>query len=269
MDYKPIQYNYVNQLYKNQTYICIPHGLKYFAHFKMDYNHPQCILYDITNKIHTKIYVSFKPILAMGTILYGTLLDRSFICEDIVLYQNKKMNLNFVEKYKHIEHILNHYITQCESSHCYNFKLPYLIKNEPILELSQLNYQIYGIIQMKYSANYFKLSHLFGHFKIIRCVDKYQVYHLYVKNNDDYIFHASAFINDIKTNYFVRKLFKQKKNYRNIEHSDDEDESNIMEAHVICLYINSHHKWKPYKLNIHNKVDDYKTIKHIETKFHT
>tara|TARA_B110000114_G_scaffold184530_2_gene228468 strand:- start:459 stop:1163 length:705 start_codon:yes stop_codon:yes gene_type:complete len=233
----------------------------------MEYNQPQCILYDITNKIHTYIYVSFNPILALGTILYGTLINNYFICEDITLYKNNKLNINLIEKYKYMEHILNHYLSECRSLHSYSFKLPYLTKDKPIMELSQLNYPIYGIIQIKHSTTYFKLNHLFGHFKIIRLIDHYQVYHLYIKNGNDYIFYESAFINDIKTNYFVRKLFKQKTNYKNIEHSDDEEEPVINEAYVTCLYINTHNKWKPYKLNIHNKVDNHKKIKYIETTY--
>tara|TARA_B110000261_G_C13083045_1_gene356683 strand:+ start:1527 stop:2330 length:804 start_codon:yes stop_codon:yes gene_type:complete len=253
------------------TSIFIPSGKKYLASFKEENNNPLCILYDIENKIHKHIYVSFDPILTLGTVLYGTLIDNTFICENINYYKNKKINEGMKHAYKLIEHILNNYIKYTSIKGVYNFKLPYMTNAEPIFKVSEMNYNIYGIVQLRPKPFIYKLSNLFGNFIVYKHKELNDVYGLYVMNDKEEYFYCNAFVNDIKTSYLLRKLFKNKKNYKNIEYSDEEnviekdnivEKDNILEKeYITCLYLPSYKKWKPYKYNNRKIVDTYKKIK--------
>ena len=255
-------YTITNYMNNNTTSIFIPCGPKYLATFKEENNKPLCILYDIENKIHKSIYVSFDPILTLGTILYGTLIDHIFVCENIKLYKNKKIKETM--NYKLIEHILNHYIKFSTIHDIYNFKLPYMTNEEPIFKASELNYSIYGILQLRPKPFLYKLSNLFGHFIIYKRHDLIDVYGLYVMYDNKEYYYCNAFVNDIKTSYLLRKLFKNNKNYKNIEYSDDEEsieKESIEKEYITCLYLPTYKKWKPYKYNNRKLVDTYKKIK--------
>jgi hypothetical protein len=239
--------------------ILIPAGKKYLATFKEENNKPLCILYDIEHKIHKPIYVSFDPILTLGTTLYGTLNDHTFICEHVHMYKHKKIKEGM--NYALLNHILNHYIKYSYVRDVYNFKLPYMTTEEPIFKASEMNYMIYGIVQFRHKPFIYKLSNLFGNFIIYKRPELNDVFGLYVMNDKDEYFYCNAFVNDIKTSYLLRKLFKNKTNYKNIEYSDDEEEVIVEKEYITCLYLPSLKKWKPYKYNNRKLVDTYKKIK--------
>lgn len=245
------------------TNILIPCGKKYLATFKEDNKNPLCILYDTEHKIHKHIYVAFDPILTLGTTIYGTLVDNIFVCEDITYYKNNKINKGMKYSYELLEHILNTYIKFSYVHNVVNFKLPYMTNQEPIFKVSEMNYPIYGIVQLRPKPFLYKLSKLFGHFIIYKNMELNDVYGLYVMNDKEEFFYCNAFVNDIKTSYLLRKLFKNKKTYKNIEYSDDESEEErvIEKQYIICLYLPSYKKWKPYKYNNRKIVDSYKKIK--------
>lgn len=255
---------YINTDYLNPstTSILIPCGKKYSATFKEENKKPLCILYDIEHKIHKPIYVAFDPILTLGTTIYGTLVDNTFVCEEITYYKNKKINKGMKYSYELLEHILNHYIKFSYVRGVINFKLPYMTQAEPIFKVSEMNYPIYGIVQLRPKPFLYNLSKLFGHFIIYKNMELNDVYGLYVMNDKEEFFYCNAFVNDIKTSYLLRKLFKNKKNYKNIEHSDDEEEEVIVQKqYITCLYLPSYKKWKPYKYNHRKLVDTHKKIK--------
>jgi hypothetical protein len=255
---------YPTECLNSTTNIFIPTGPKYTATFTEENNKPLCILYDIEHKIHKPIYVSFDPILTLGTILYGTVLDNTFICENIIQYKNKKINEGMKSAYELIEHLLNHYIKCSKIKGVYNFKLPYMTNNEPIFAATELNYNVYGIVQLRPKPHLYKLSKLFGNFIVYKNMELNDVYHLYVMNDNKEYYYCNAFINDIKTSYLLRKLFKNKKNYMNIEYSDEEEsniEKEIEKEYITCIYLPTYKKWKPYKYNNRKCVDTYKKIK--------
>ena len=256
-----IQYSNTDVI-NNTTSILIPTGPKYLATFKEENNKPLCILYDIENKIHKNIYVSFDPILTLGTVIYGTLINDTFICENIITHKNKKINEGYQHSYELIEYILNNYICFSKVKGVYNFKLPYTTNNEPVFAASELNYNIYGIIQLRPKPFLYKLSKLFGNFIIYKHPELMDVYGLYVMNDNVEFFYGNAFINDIKTSYLLRKVFRNKTTYKNIEYSDDESDEPVVEkAYITCIYLHSYKKWKPYKYNHKKMVDTYKRIK--------
>lgn len=262
-------YTNCNNINPSTTSILIPSGKKYTATFKEENKKPLCILYDIEHKIHKSVYVSFDPILTLGTTLYGTLIDNIFVCENITYYKNTKINKGMKYAYKLIEHILNTYIKFSHIRNITNFKLPYMTNAEPIFKASEMNYPVYGIVQLRPKPFIYKLSNLFGNFIVYKDTELNDVYHLYVMNYKEEFFYGNAFVNDIKSSYLLRKIFKNKKNYKNIEYSDEEEQENLtnekeneIEKHyVTCLYLPTYKKWKPYKYNPRKMVDSYKKIK--------
>ena len=129
-----------------------------------------------------------------------------------------------------------------------------------ILEISNFNYEVYGILQLDQSSTMFKMSQLFGYFKIKKKNEIYELYH------SEY-YHSNAYVNTLKCSDFLKSLFNIKKNYKNIEYSDSEEdiEEDInKEEYVICLYIPCLKKWKPYSYNKSKKLDTNERIKKIE-----
>ena len=135
-----------------------------------------------------------------------------------------------------------------------------------LLECSNLPYQVYGILQVDNRPKIAILSHLFGHFHIKKdsLEDVYNLYALNEKN--ELTIYSTALVNDFKTSHFLKKIFRIKTTYKNVEFSDDEDtpscESSIF---VSCIYIHEFKKWKPYILK-QGPADSTKTILFKEKK---
>jgi hypothetical protein len=124
-----------------------------------------------------------------------------------------------------------------------------------ILECSNLPYQVYGILQIDQNRpKLITLHYLFGHFNIKKdsLEDVYNLYSLNEKK--ELVLYSTALVNDFKTSHFLKKLFRIKTTYKNIEFSDEENEnkndSNIephsYDKYVSCIYIHEFKKWKPY-----------------------
>ena len=101
-------------------------------------------------------------------------------------------------------------------------------------------------------------------------LDNEDVYNLYALNEkNDLTLYSSALVNDFKTSHFLKKLFRIKTNYKNIEFSDSEDEDAIInekkEIYVSCIYIHEFKKWKPY-LSKRGEIDSTKIIIFKEKK---
>ena len=85
-----IHYETLGNLTKN-TCLFIPKGIKLFAWFTYYNNKFICLFYNPEiNKIFTN-YVCFKEELSLGTIIYGTLLENTFICETLHYYKNEML----------------------------------------------------------------------------------------------------------------------------------------------------------------------------------
>lgn len=276
-----IQYELTNHLTKNVTCLFIPKGPKLFAWFT--YYNNQCICLFCNqeqNKIFTK-YVSFKDELSLGTIIYGTLVDNYFVCESIYLYKNQIIGGNFINKLNLIKDLLMFSIKDSELNHnSISFKLPQMnnqISSKVLLECSNLPYQVYGILQIDQPQSRPKiiiLHHLFGNF-IIKKGSLEDVYNLYALNEKkEPLLYSTALVNDFKTSHFLKKLFRIKTTYKNVEFSDDENiESNVkdlesdidkdkvekLDKYVSCIYIHEFKKWKPY-ISKQGIVDFTKTI---------
>jgi hypothetical protein len=271
MNYEPIHQltkNTLNVSHGNSIYNClfIPKGPKLFAWFTYYNNKPICLFYNNEqNKIVTH-YVCFKEELSLGTIMYGTLIDNNFVCETIYLYKNESIGGNFINKLNLIKDVLKFSIKD-SSLQSISFKIPQISNSKIILECTNLPYQVYGILQIDNRPKMIILHHLFGHFHIKKDYSLEDVYNLYTLNEkNEMVIYSTALVNDFKTSHFLKKIFRIKKTYKNIEFSDEEDdEENKNLLYVSCLYIHEFKKWKPYVLKQGN-ADSIKTILFKEKK---
>jgi len=157
-----INYDITNQLNKTTCFF-IPKGPKLFAWFTYYQNKSVCLFIQ-DDKIFLK-YVCFKEELSLGTILYGTMIDNHFICENIHLYKNQNVGGNFITKINVIKDILQTSIKNSDCP-CVSFHLPQMSNSKFLLECSNLPYQVYGILQIKDKPKLLILNHFFGHFQI-------------------------------------------------------------------------------------------------------
>ncbi len=265
-----VNYDVINHLNKN---IClfIPKGPKLFAWFTYYKNQSICIFYNQEQgKIFTH-YVCFKEELSLGTILYGTLIDNLFVCETIHTYKNESVGGNFVSKINLIKDILKFSIKDTNYIQSISFKLPQMAmsNSKVLLECSNLPYHVYGILQID-NQKYPKmiiLHYLFGHFHIKK--DSLEdVYNLYALNeNNEMTIYSTALVNDFKTSHFLKKIFRIKTTYKNVEFSDSDSDEDLVEKdiYVSCIYIHEFKKWKPY-ISKQGNADSVKTIQFKEKK---
>ena len=257
-------YDLTNHLTKN-TCLFIPKGPKVFAWFTYYNNQCICLFYNQDQEKIFTHYVCFKEELALGTILYGTLIDNYFVCETIHLYKNEIVGGNFITKLNIIKEILTFSIKDSEVESI-SFKLPQMSNSKVLLECSNLPYQVYGILQIDNRPKIAILSHLFGHFNIKKDYSLEDVYNLYSLNEtNELTLYSTALVNDFKTSNFLKKLFRIKTTYKNVEFSDNEEEENDKEIYVSCIYIHEFKKWKPY-ISKKNCPDPTKTIVFKEKK---
>ena len=275
-----INYEIVNHLknvkFDDTIYMYIPKGPKMFAWFTYYNNQCICLFYNQEqDKIFTK-YVSFKDELSLGTILYGTLIDNYFVCETIHYYKNEIVGGNFITKINLIKDLLKTSIKDSEF-HSISFKLPQMsnanitsnMGSKLLLECSNLPYHVYGILQIENRPKMLLLHNLFGNFNIKKdsLEDVYNLYTLYEKNQLS--LYSTALVNDFKTSHFLKKLFRIKTTYKNVEFSDEDDEIKDLqvskEIWISCIYIQEFKKWKPY-VSKFSGADSTKTIVFKEKK---
>ena len=196
-------YDLTNHLTKN-TCLFIPKGPKVFAWFTYYNNQCICLFYNQDQEKIFTHYVCFKEELALGTILYGTLIDNYFVCETIHLYKNEIVGGNFITKLNIIKEILTFSIKDSEVESI-SFKLPQMSNSKVLLECSNLPYQVYGILQIDNRPKIAILSHLFGHFNIKKDYSLEDVYNLYSLNEtNELTLYSTALVNDFKTSNFLK-----------------------------------------------------------------
>jgi hypothetical protein len=257
-------YNKTNTLSK-QTCSFIPKGPKFFAAFTYLDNMPVCVFIDNNNKQTIK-YACFKEELCLGTLFYGTYIHNYFVCETIYYYKNEKV----IDQLPLIKYILENMIRESDYAESVSFKLPHMSNSNFILECSNIPYTVYGILQ---NSRLLTINYILGGFQIKKRAETEDVYELFVLNELSVpVFYSTALVNDFKTSNFLNKLFCKKTNYKNIEFSDSEEESDckpeskseiVSNIFVGCLFIPEFKKWKPYGIK---NIDFIKTIQFIEKK---
>lgn len=229
------------------TSLLIPKGLKSFAWFTRFQDSPICILLHIDgNEIQkiTHVYVSFKEELSQGTILYGTLMGRQFIAENLYYEKGNPVYLSFSDKLLKMKTILEK-IHPCECKESIHFYLPKMIQTRHLLEASNMPYSVYGILSLQ-TSRLFVLASGLCTFTAKRREEFEDVYDLFALEEAELKLYSSALINDFKTSHFMKKsAFRNKPTYKNIEFSDSEEEESLGEFCVQCIFIPEFRRWKP------------------------
>jgi hypothetical protein len=232
--------------------IFLPKGPKAFVWFTYQDKCPICILLHIeSNEIQkiSHVYVSFKEELSLGTILYGTLLNQQFIPENIYYEKGRSVTLSYTEKLERMKHVLGD-IQKCDFKESLQFYLPKMVDRHHLLEASNMPYPVYGIVSLQ-QLRIFVLNHVFCTCLAKRREEMEDVYDLYALNDSQTLqLVSTALINDFKTSHMMKRLaYKNKPTYKNIELSDSEDEEDLGEFHVSCLFIPEFKRWKPIASN--------------------
>jgi hypothetical protein len=260
----------IKQLRQSTPSFFIPKGPKFFAWFTYTENKPICIfLNHENNEIQTvqHHYVAFKEELALGTILYGTMIDKRFICENIHYMNGNIINSDYLERISYMKEVLNN-IRCSDYLGSISFFLPKMAKGKLLLEATNLPYTVYGILHINTHPKYYVLGQNIFNFMVKRRLEFEDVYELYgMDDKNEYVFHSTALINDFKTSHFMKKIFfKRKRNYKNVEFSDSEDEEeNVGDFFVGCVYIQEFKKWKPY-VSKTKRADNIRQIQNFEKK---
>jgi hypothetical protein len=261
-------YERINHL-GNHLSLFIPKGPKYFAWFTYLENKPICIfLHNDHNQIQTAIhhYASFKEELSLGTILYGTLIDQHFVCENLFYFKGKHVQGNYTEKLSQLKDVLN-MTRNSDFNGSVSFHLPYMTQQKVLLECSNMPYAVYGILQLQSKPRLYVLQPTICTFRAKKREETEDVYELMAYNeNKELSFYSTALINDFKTSHFMKKLFyKNKTTYRTSEFSDSEEEYEG-DVHVGCIFVPEFRRWKPFIKG--ERVDSIQQIQFNEKKIY-
>jgi hypothetical protein len=230
-------------------HLLLPKGPKAFAWFTYSEKRPICIFLLVDGNEIQKVshyYVSFKETLSVGTILYGTLLHRQFIAENLCYDKGERVILSYAEKFTRMKELFED-IQKCEFKESVQFYLPKMCQQRLLLEASNMPYSVYGILSLQ-QTRLFVLSNAMCTFLARRREEMEDVYDLYALDDQQNLqSYSTALLNDFKTSHLMKRLsFKHKPTYKNIELSDSEDEEPLGEFCVQCLYIPDFKRWKPY-----------------------
>lgn len=251
---------------KYNTAIAIPQGKKYFAWFSFHENKNVCYLFELNReKKIAKTIMKTIPVdhsHALGTILYGTLLENEFpvfVVEDIYFYKGICVkNFVFSQKMGIIENMFHTLKKHPELS----FAMPYIWKNDeneiPQAILDICGYAIHHIQYRSFNEimpyvnlstkqktetkivipqSQWKVSHKLDYSKPqykyptvfeIKADVQFDIYHLFAYGeNKSRIYCGVSCIPTYKTSVFMNSQFRnirENKNLDYIEESDDEDD---------------------------------------------
>jgi hypothetical protein len=266
------KYEKTNDNYNTNLKVYMPSGKKMLLWFVKYDNQMYSLLIDLDNKTQKVVQVYFKYIPfkreltnKVGSLFWVTQ-TQNHLCMNKILYLcgEKYDKKKVMQHMNDIKYILEEKLNQIKNSDLFvGLKMPVMSNDQNYVFMAcSLNYPVYNILSINnFSVNLNEYSAVFD----MVCVNhKKDNYKLYIGEHE----YCSAFVNDLKTSSFLKKIFKiSHGNYRSIEISDDEDEDHSVEqTRVLCVYISSLNKWKPMKEVKHKKLDTFKHIKSIENK---
>ncbi len=282
-----------NKVY-SEFYLTIPFGKKFFAWFTYIDKQCVCIFLQIASKVTKEIEdiniypVCFDDSLSLGTVLYGTIFthnkQRFFNVEDIHYYKGKHTsNYNMGKKLEIYRKMFSNDIKQVSYSTKYIvFGLPNMSTNyEELVKRGHfLNYNLYAIqgrslnhlshfinirFNNKSSDKYKTLSSTRYAMFLVRPNLQNDIYELFYKDSDKFVFHSIALINNYKISVEMNKLYRnirENENLDALEESDDEENfENVdidkfvdmnKEYVMKCTYYPKFQKWCPNPIDIIN-----------------
>lgn len=277
ISHKKIQHN------KNNIFITIPKGNKYFAWFYNNNNKNMCYILSIDNKQrysinNIKIYnIPFNNILTInkGTILYGTMFNMNnvnfFNIENIYYYKGKYIySNNFYNKLNIMHDFFKNIRQHSYTNNNIIFGLPIIANkyNDIINQIDNIKYDLYAIQIINLYNN--KIPNI--NKKIVNAQQYIcnflikpdiisDIYNLYFIKDNKLTYFDKAIINDYKTSVLMNNIFRDIKENINLdylEESDDEDSfenispdkfiKNNIQSIMECKYNKIFNKWCPIKV---------------------
>jgi hypothetical protein len=264
---------------KYNVAIAIPQGKKHFAWFSFHENKNVCYLFELNReKKIAKTSMKTIPVdhsIALGTIVYGTLLDTEFpvfVVEDIYFYKGISVkNFAFSQKLGIIENMFNILEKHPELS----FALPYVWKwNDTEIELPQkiIDESGYPIHHIQYRSfteimpyvnlstkqktdpkivipqTRWKVSHKFDYNKPqykystvfeIKADVQFDIYHLFAfGENKSRIYCGITAIPTYKNSVFMNSNFRNIRENKNIDYIEESDDEDDFENADFSKYVN-------------------------------
>jgi len=278
---KKIYNTVLNSKNRNNIYLTIPKGIKYFTWFKNFKNSPHCFLLKIgkNRKSIASIHsykCSFNNILTSGkgTLFYGTLFKYNnitfFNIEDLFYFKGYINRFNKIKTINQIYYILDTFLKQDYFTRNYIvFGMPIVSNNYTQIKKYAINlpYDVYAIQsrnnQQKHvfneciTINMEKIQTF-----LIKATIKTDIYELFVNNNNKLEKYSEALIPTYKLSVYMNSLFRNIKENNDldfIEESDDEEdfENVSLDKYVdleksykmICVYNNKYKLWTPTKIS--------------------
>ena len=263
----------------SEFYTAIPYGKKFFAWFTYYNNSNMCFIIEFNTKTSSlnpdTIYpavASYDSDLCFGTVLYGTCNKygdvKNFIIENILYYKGKRLeNYNFIDKLQIFEKLLEKDISSdlfVKNQHI--FSLPVMNTNLNTFKtwMDEVNYQIYGIQMRNLYGETVNVNYINKNKKavfMIQATIKSDIYELYYKDDKNFKFYDTAFIDSFKTSKFMNNIFRHVRENAvldKIEESDSEEEFEDISldkflikdksCNILCEYSLKFKKCIPIKL---------------------
>jgi hypothetical protein len=279
LSYETVKHRKVPTL-SNSVYMAIPVGKKYFVWFTYVEDKNICLLLELTrykNDFEIKhvfpVSCSFDSSLALGTILYGTVVIRDgikiFMADTLYYYKGKN-----VSQYVYAKKLtmLSLFFKQDIRQSIYHrsqllFMMPYFRDQlqDYINEIHMVPYRIYTT-QIRSTQQYTAFTN-YPDKSIFNCKDKVMLlkpciqndlYEIYCKDKDQLKCMGFACINSYKTSVWLNRLFrniKENANLDTLELSDEEEEfENIDQDKFVdltkqlvmkCKYHSKFKAWEP------------------------
>lgn len=260
----------------NNIHIFLPQGKKYILWFLKYNSENYSIIMEYDNRkkqIHKCYfqYLAFKEELTngCGTLIWCSRQQNELILQKMIYWMGEKYAKPFCFEHMYdFKLMLEKYINPIYNGSFLNLKLPCMSNSINLLsEASGLPYPVYSI--MKHSNYQIRICEFMATFSVSYVDIKKDIYELRCVKHNNTIVYDNAYVNDLKTSQFLKKLFCKKSiAYTHIEYSDNEDEEYEdphKQFHIQCLYIPRNKKWKPYKKSMY-PIDEYSKIKFIENK---
>jgi hypothetical protein len=280
-----LPYENIHNKVLSDLYYIIPKGKKHLVWFTYLRDIKICVFIEInpgSKKIIKNLFVvpqTFVKTIVLGTIFYGTLFDvaekKMFSIESIHFYKGENVEDNTeLFKLNLITNILTREIKQIIiGKNGIGLGIPVITTSmeESILAAKQLPYSVYSIQNRNLNSNTNKFnSNLHKSYDVdntkyifsIKPDIQNDIYHLYVKHNNNLENYDIAYIPDYKTSVMMNRLFRNIKENNNLdaleESDDDEEFENMKDDKFVyldkcvimeCIFNKKFEKFVPIKVS--------------------
>ena len=234
------------------------------------------------------IIFAFHNKLAMGTIIYGTLFNKSYFCfEDFHFLEGKNIeDYTVKQKLSYLFYLFKQTRQTIYSQITLGAPIMHTDYNTLLDNIHHLPYTVFGIQAHSFHAkNGLIGTHIIKQHSEVTAIFRVKatiqsdIYELYCNFNNNDKFYGIAIIptykDSVEMNNYFRNI-KENKNLDLLEESDSEEEFENTDIDkyvdlnkslvITCVYMPKFQKWRPDKIIDTNKLTDYAIIDRLEKK---